>query len=299
MRLHDPDGAALPDPRREDPGRHPRGADDTRPRRDGDRAHRPAAPRRTRPAPKRTSCQNTRGGRIDRSASAPSSRCGRAREQPPPARGLPPLPNTTPHTLAAHLHLDRPARQQLRRQVGHEPGRPRRLEDDDGRLRPARAARPAKPRKSFDRSCAPRGSSWKAAPNPQPPSSLGHHWATRRKSARSRRSGTSTEGRKTTRFQGYPHGETQTRTGDTTIFSRVLYQLSYLALILPDRDPDATGVTHRPRLPQSARMGAPAGLPALEFLDQRLVGHPQALRDRHLGRQPSSRSAREMSRRLC
>ncbi len=26
-----------------------------------------------------------------------------------------------------------------------------------------------------------------------------------------------------------PHGETQTRTGDTTIFSRVLYQLSYLA----------------------------------------------------------------------
>ena len=25
------------------------------------------------------------------------------------------------------------------------------------------------------------------------------------------------------------HGETRTRTGDTTIFSRVLYQLSYLA----------------------------------------------------------------------
>jgi hypothetical protein len=29
--------------------------------------------------------------------------------------------------------------------------------------------------------------------------------------------------------QLFPHGETQTRTGDTTIFSRVLYQLSYLA----------------------------------------------------------------------
>ncbi len=42
---------------------------------------------------------------------------------------------------AAHLHLDRAARQRLRRQVGHEPGRPRRLEDDDGRLRAARAAR--------------------------------------------------------------------------------------------------------------------------------------------------------------
>jgi hypothetical protein len=27
----------------------------------------------------------------------------------------------------------------------------------------------------------------------------------------------------------FPDGETQTRTGDTTIFSRVLYQLSYLA----------------------------------------------------------------------
>src|SRR3954447_14085113 len=29
---------------------------------------------------------------------------------------------------------------------------------------------------------------------------------------------------------GLRHGETRTRTGDTTIFSRVLYQLSYLAV---------------------------------------------------------------------
>ena len=28
----------------------------------------------------------------------------------------------------------------------------------------------------------------------------------------------------------FTNGETRTRTGDTTIFSRVLYQLSYLAL---------------------------------------------------------------------
>jgi hypothetical protein len=28
----------------------------------------------------------------------------------------------------------------------------------------------------------------------------------------------------------FANGETRTRTGDTTIFSRVLYQLSYLAL---------------------------------------------------------------------
>jgi hypothetical protein len=32
-------------------------------------------------------------------------------------------------------------------------------------------------------------------------------------------------------FQGVCDGETRTRTGDTTIFSRVLYQLSYLALV--------------------------------------------------------------------
>ena len=31
------------------------------------------------------------------------------------------------------------------------------------------------------------------------------------------------------RDSGPQHGETRTRTGDTTIFSRVLYQLSYLA----------------------------------------------------------------------
>jgi hypothetical protein len=30
--------------------------------------------------------------------------------------------------------------------------------------------------------------------------------------------------------RGFADGETRTRTGDTTIFSRVLYQLSYLAL---------------------------------------------------------------------
>ena len=35
----------------------------------------------------------------------------------------------------------------------------------------------------------------------------------------------------TSRFQGLPDGETRTRTGDTTIFSRVLYQLSYLAAV--------------------------------------------------------------------
>ncbi len=42
----------------------------------------------------------------------------------------------------------------------------------------------------------------------------------------------------------HPHGETRTRTGDTTIFSRVLYQLSYLA---------ASGRCYRLAAPPAAR----------------------------------------------
>jgi hypothetical protein len=49
----------------------------------------------------------------------------------------------------------------------------------------------------------------------------------------------------TCRFAGYsPYGETRTRTGDTTIFSRVLYQLSYLAArrpMLPSRRTNLPG----------------------------------------------------------
>jgi hypothetical protein len=36
---------------------------------------------------------------------------------------------------------------------------------------------------------------------------------------------------KITVLQAFRDGETRTRTGDTTIFSRVLYQLSYLAVV--------------------------------------------------------------------
>ncbi len=69
------------------------------------------------------------------------------------------------------------------------------------------------------------------------------------------------------------YGETQIRTGDTTIFSRVLYQLSYLA-----GAPDASACTAL--WPQSARRCGP--LAPLEFLDERLVGHPQPLGEWHL-----------------
>ena len=41
-----------------------------------------------------------------------------------------------------------------------------------------------------------------------------------------------TENSAATRDAGLQDGETRTRTGDTTIFSRVLYQLSYLASAL-------------------------------------------------------------------
>ena len=85
---------------------------------------------------------NHRGGRMTRQrvGSAPP-RGGRAGHRA--RRGAGPAAAAEHHAAhdAPHLHLDRAARQQLRREVGHEPGRPRRLEDDDGRLRAARAAR--------------------------------------------------------------------------------------------------------------------------------------------------------------
>jgi hypothetical protein len=49
----------------------------------------------------------------------------------------------------------------------------------------------------------------------------------------------------------FPDGETRTRTGDTTIFSRMLYQLSYLArttILAPPR-----GLSHWVRVAQTDR----------------------------------------------
>ena len=103
------------------------------------------------------------------------------------------------------------------------PGRPRRLEDDPGRLRAAE--------QRVDRA---RGTSFDA---------LIHRAEQARTDAelvmkRSRRlrdpeAGSKRppggEPEKTARAGKFENGETRTRTGDTTIFSRVLYQLSYLA----------------------------------------------------------------------
>src|SRR5688572_29341759 len=55
-----------------------------------------------------------------------------------------------------------------------------------------------------------------------------------------------------------PNGETQIRTGDTTIFSRVLYQLSYLAAADDASDsPLAGGRLNEMKRPTSARSRRP------------------------------------------
>jgi hypothetical protein len=65
------------------------------------------------------------------------------------------------------------------------------------------------------------------------PWAIGTSFGTLRASvARSHSLGARRTGEKTGRFAGaFGDGETRTRTGDTTIFSRVLYQLSYLAVM--------------------------------------------------------------------
>ena len=58
-------------------------------------------------------------------------------------------------------------------------------------------------------------------------------------------------------MQGFFNGETQTRTGDTTIFSRVLYQLSYLAERNPGLGRTADGPTGpAPMLPAGAPLSS-------------------------------------------
>ena len=92
--------------------------------------------------------QNMRGGRISRQRIAEIIReaaalASETREQ----QGLPPLPRTTPHTLRrTYISIALPG-QPLRREVGDGPGRPRRLEDDHGRLRATAAARQARARR--------------------------------------------------------------------------------------------------------------------------------------------------------
>ena len=175
--------------------------------------------------------QNTRGGRMDRQrVGAIVHDAAELASKRHTARGLPPLPNTTPHSLRrTYISIALLANnfdvKWVMSQVGHADSKmtmdvyaqlEQRAQRSHGTafdriLRTARETARG-PRRTLN--------------HPQP---LGHDWATKRKSSRSRPSRAPSRRRKTTQMQGCNYGETQTRTGDTTIFSRVLYQLSYLA----------------------------------------------------------------------
>ena len=224
-----PRRCTLPNPRRQDRGRHPRGADEPRARRGVHPALRPPAPRRPAHRPRRL-----RLSQHPRRTDHPSTRRARRRRgrharlrASQPARPAAAAPHHAAHA-APHLHLDRAARQPLRRPLGHGPGRPRRLEDDARRLRPAAAARQARarpglrhPRQAGARAAlrhhqrAPTGGA-RAQFRPRV-GPRGHLERVRRPEGRAdRRAGNRRLA------GGSRNGETRTRTGDTTIFSRAV-----------------------------------------------------------------------------
>ena len=101
--------------------------------------------------------QNVRGGRMSRQRIARIIReaATLASEN---ARAAGPAAAAADHPAhaPAHIYLDRAAGEQVRREVGHGPGRPRRLEDDDGCLRAPSAAPQARARRGL-RCDGPRG----------------------------------------------------------------------------------------------------------------------------------------------
>ena len=143
------------------------------------------------------------------------------------ARGLPPLPNTTPHSLRrTYIPIALLANnfdvKWVMSQIVHADSK---MTMDVYAQLEQRAQRSHGT--AFDRIVR---SAREQLEGRAEPSTTLEHWATERKSARFRLSGRLSERRSTPRFaRCSPDGETQTRTGDTTIFSRVLYQLSYLA----------------------------------------------------------------------
>ena len=104
---------------------------------------------------RRAGCADTRRLRLSqlgrRADLASTRRAGRRRRRHARLRaGRPPGPAAAaPHHAshpAPYVHLDRAARQSLRRPLGHGPGRSRRFEDDPRRLRAVVAARQARAR---------------------------------------------------------------------------------------------------------------------------------------------------------
>ncbi len=244
---------------------------------------------------------NARGGRTNRGrvAGVLAKASARASEQPL-GKGLPPLPNTTPHTLRrTYISIALVANsfdvKWVMAQVGHSDSRmtmdvyaqlEQRVKREHG--------------ESFDRlvrqagetqasRCSLRRREWPRAIcgtriAPSRPRANGSS------SAKRHRKGTGTRNRgvrgpifhpRPMRLEPSAHGrselngETGTRTRDTTIFSRVLYQLSYLAACAA-RGPlvDAIGCApieeaHRRPVPTlrgraAGRSGARRGLPAAD-----------------------------------
>ena len=103
---------------------------------------------------------NRRGGRLQRQKRQQDRRRGgRARVHPLGRSRTSAAPEHHAAHPASDLHLHCAAGEPLRRPLGDAPGRARRLEDDDGRLRPAAAARGAfSTARRSTRSCARRGS---------------------------------------------------------------------------------------------------------------------------------------------
>ncbi len=238
VRLHDPEGARVPDPRRQDRGGRPRGPDEPRARRGVRLALRSPAPRRPAHRPRRLRLPQhaRRADRRQRVARIVGEAATRASERVS-QRGLPPLPHTTPHTLrrtyiSIALLANRFDVLWVMGQVGHADSKmtldvyaqlQQRVKREHGRAfdtpRPAGARAALRHHQRTPREGA--GAQFRPRVGPR-----GHLGRVGRLEGRADRRGGSER-----LAGGSRNGETRTRTGDTTIFSRVLYQLSYLAVM--------------------------------------------------------------------
>jgi hypothetical protein len=222
-RLHDRDGSRVRIPDASTEAGDTRGPAHARPRRRPDRA------------PPTTSCRRS----ADRAGRLPVPEHPRRPHRPPARRQHPPPsdhpcdraarragPPAAPEHHAAHappdLHLDRRARERLRRQVvmsqvGHADSK---MTMDVYAQLEQRVER--RHGTAFDELV-------RAAIGQQADAELGHGLATRAFRGRKPNRYAVIRAKKSVQKRASRNGETRTRTGDTTIFSRVLYQLSYLA----------------------------------------------------------------------
>ncbi len=175
---------------------------------------------------------NVRGGRVTRQRVAEVVRDAAAKaSERLVARKLPPLPVTTPHSLRrTYISIPLLATRFdvlfVMSQVGHADSK---MTTDvyaqlQNRIKREHGS-------AFDRLVARAREQLHGVADPGSRRSLGQGLGHEAFEPPSRTSSTSgPRSRKSPTSRLVPDGETRTRTGDTTIFSRVLYQLSYLAL---------------------------------------------------------------------